>query len=226
MIEGLGDMGASLSLAAVGSALGAGAAGMAALGAWKKCYVQNKPVPFILALHWGGPVAADTGRMLLEDLFLPGLGDLNAIIAAPNRQREHWATKEAEEDLLALIETFREAYPIEAAQSLVTGYSMGGIGAWNLAAKHPQLFAAVLAVSAQPPSIITSLDWQLPVYAIHSKRDEIFPAHYTQETIEYLAEMGVDAELRLLDGIGHFNTDPFRIAIQEAQRWVREVWGI
>jgi len=45
----LGKIGGALVLAfsALGSALGIGAAGSAAVGAWKKCFAQNKPAPFI-----------------------------------------------------------------------------------------------------------------------------------------------------------------------------------
>ncbi len=56
-IEVLGHIGyaAALCLAAVGSALGTGVAGMAAVGAWKKCYAQNKSAPFILVVFAGAP---------------------------------------------------------------------------------------------------------------------------------------------------------------------------
>jgi V/A-type H+-transporting ATPase subunit K len=67
MIEGLGDMGASLSLAAAGSALGTGAAGMATLGAWKKCFVQNKPVPFILMAFVGAPLSQTIYGLILRN---------------------------------------------------------------------------------------------------------------------------------------------------------------
>jgi V/A-type H+-transporting ATPase subunit K len=67
MIEGLGDMGISLSLAAVGSALGTGAAGMAALGAWKKCFVQNRPAPFILIAFVGAPLSQTIYGMILRN---------------------------------------------------------------------------------------------------------------------------------------------------------------
>lgn len=53
---GLIGVGAALALAAVGSALGAGSAGMAAVGAWKKCFVQNKPAPFLLVAFVGAPL--------------------------------------------------------------------------------------------------------------------------------------------------------------------------
>ena len=48
---------AALSLSGVGSALGAGAAGSSAVGAWKKCYVQKKPAPFLLAAFVGAPLS-------------------------------------------------------------------------------------------------------------------------------------------------------------------------
>ena len=67
MVEGLGDLGASLGLAAMGSALGTGTAGMAALGAWKKCFIQNKPAPFILIAFVGAPLSQTIYGMILRN---------------------------------------------------------------------------------------------------------------------------------------------------------------
>ena len=67
MIEGFGDMGVSLSLAAVGSALGTGQAGMAALGAWKKCFLDNRPAPFILVAFVGMPLSQTIYGMILQN---------------------------------------------------------------------------------------------------------------------------------------------------------------
>jgi len=57
-ITSLGKVGAAIgvSLSAVGSALGTGVAGMAAVGAWKKCYAQNKMAPFLLVAFVGAPI--------------------------------------------------------------------------------------------------------------------------------------------------------------------------
>ena len=62
---GLTGIAASLALAAVGSALGAGAAGMAAVGAWKKCFAQNKPAPFMLIAFVGAPLTQTIYGMIL-----------------------------------------------------------------------------------------------------------------------------------------------------------------
>ena len=46
-------IGGSFGLSAIGSAIAMAANGPAVIGAWKKCYVQNKPAPFILAVFAG-----------------------------------------------------------------------------------------------------------------------------------------------------------------------------
>ena len=58
-------MAASVSLAAVGSAYGTGAAGMAAVGAWKKCYAQSKTAPFLLLAFVGAPLTQIIYGMIL-----------------------------------------------------------------------------------------------------------------------------------------------------------------
>ncbi|MDD5505104.1 MAG: V-type ATP synthase subunit K [Candidatus Omnitrophica bacterium] len=67
MVQGLGDMGLSLALAAVGSALGTGVAGMAAIGAWKKAYTQNKLAPFILIAFVGAPLSQTIYGFILKN---------------------------------------------------------------------------------------------------------------------------------------------------------------
>jgi V/A-type H+-transporting ATPase subunit K len=56
MSYGLIGVGAALALAAVGSAIGTGSAAMAAVGAWKKCFAQNRPAPFLLVAFVGMPL--------------------------------------------------------------------------------------------------------------------------------------------------------------------------
>ncbi|MDL2228872.1 V-type ATP synthase subunit K [Treponema sp. OttesenSCG-928-L16] len=64
-----------LGLAALGSAFGAGTAGMAAIGAWKKCFVQNKPVPFILVAFAGAPLTQTIYGFILMNLLKGGSMD-------------------------------------------------------------------------------------------------------------------------------------------------------
>jgi V/A-type H+-transporting ATPase subunit K len=67
MVQGLGDMNFSLTLAAMGSALGTGVAGMAAIGAWKKAFSQNKAAPFLLVAFVGAPLTQTFYGFLLRN---------------------------------------------------------------------------------------------------------------------------------------------------------------
>jgi len=67
MVQGLGDMGLSLTFAAIGSALGTGVAGMAAIGAWKRAFMHNKAAPFILIAFVGAPLSQTIYGMILRN---------------------------------------------------------------------------------------------------------------------------------------------------------------
>ncbi|MCO5044950.1 MAG: V-type ATP synthase subunit K [Kiritimatiellae bacterium] len=81
VMAGLGRMGAaaSVALAAVGSALGAGVAGMAAVGAWKKCFAQNKAAPFILVTFVGAPLSQTIYGMILMNNIVKAAAETPAM---------------------------------------------------------------------------------------------------------------------------------------------------
>jgi V/A-type H+-transporting ATPase subunit K len=66
----LGDMNLSLVLGAIGSALGCGVAGMSAVGAWKKAYLQNKVAPFLLVAFVGAPLTQTIYCFILRNQIL------------------------------------------------------------------------------------------------------------------------------------------------------------
>ncbi len=81
----------SMGIAAIGSAIGIGIAGQAAIGAWKKCYMSNKAAPFILTVFAGAPLTQTIYGFLLmqqmsgsdkEPMFLFGLGIASSIAMA------------------------------------------------------------------------------------------------------------------------------------------------
>ena len=63
---------ACLGLSALGSALGIGTAGMAAIGAWKKCFIQNKPAPFTLIAFAGAPLTQTIYGLILMNMMSSG----------------------------------------------------------------------------------------------------------------------------------------------------------
>ncbi len=66
-VSGLGDMGMSLSIAAIGSAIGTGIAGMAAIGAWKKMINSGQKAATALLIFVGAPLSQVIYGMILKN---------------------------------------------------------------------------------------------------------------------------------------------------------------
>ena len=62
-------MACALGLAAMGSCFGAGAAASASVGAWKKCYSNGKPAPFIMVAFSGAPLTQTIYGFLLMNFI-------------------------------------------------------------------------------------------------------------------------------------------------------------
>ena len=60
----------TVGLAAIGSAIGAGIAGQAAIGAWKKCYAQGKQAPFLLLALVGAPLSQTIYAMIMMTMIM------------------------------------------------------------------------------------------------------------------------------------------------------------
>ena len=83
----LGKLGGAMALSfgALGSCLGVGAAGPAAVGSWKKCYLQNKAAPFVLVTFIGAPLSQTIYGMILMNQMaakcakVEGVYDLAAV---------------------------------------------------------------------------------------------------------------------------------------------------
>ena len=67
VVTGLGDMGMSLSIAAIGSAIGTGIAGMAAIGAWKKMIISGQKAATAMLIFVGAPLSQVIYGMILKN---------------------------------------------------------------------------------------------------------------------------------------------------------------
>jgi V/A-type H+-transporting ATPase subunit K len=59
-----------MGISAVGSATGIAIAGQAVIGAWKKCYLANKPAPMTLLAFGGAPLTQTFYGYILGFLFM------------------------------------------------------------------------------------------------------------------------------------------------------------
>ena len=74
---GLIGVAGALALAACGSAIGVGTAGMASVGAWKKCFAGNKPAPFTLMVFVGAPLTQTIYGFILMNRLISAVSTMD-----------------------------------------------------------------------------------------------------------------------------------------------------
>ena len=187
-----------------------------------KDYSPSKPVPFVLALHYGGsPNGAAQGLMLA--LVQPALVDLGAVIVAPESLGGGWETSNNQRAVKTLIDAVQASYRIDPKKMVVTGFSMGGTGTWSVAGRYPSLFSAAIPVAGMPPASMG--EWRMPVFAVHSRNDEVMPIGPTETRIKELQKAGVRSELVVLAGISHQETSRFVDGLKRVVPWLKQTWG-
>ncbi len=185
-------------------------------------YAGDKPYPLLLALHYGGKVTPFFGKEFLTLLVEPALSPLEAIIVAPDCPAGSWDNAVSETAVMSLIVELETRYLIDRSKIIVTGYSLGAIGSWHLAAKHPEVFCAAIPISGMPPENTASI--KIPVYVIHSRADEVFPFNELRRKVQPLVDRGAAVRWRAVDGLSHYATKRFILHLKSAIPWIREVW--
>lgn len=79
---GMIGAGSVMALAAIGSGIGAGIAGQAAIGAWKRNYLANKPASFLLMVFAGAPLTQTIYGFILMNAMMGSTKDAALLLAA------------------------------------------------------------------------------------------------------------------------------------------------
>jgi len=114
--------------------------------------------------------------------------------------------------LLALLDHVLARYKIDTRRVYLTGLSMGGYGAWSLAAKHPERFAAMAPVcgGGSAANLLMASRAQsralrsLAVWAFHGANDEVVPLVEAKAIMAALKRAGCrEATLTVYPNTGH-----------------------
>jgi len=185
---------------------------------------SQQPVPLVLSLHYGGTVTPYFGRGVLAYLVEPGLRDLEAIMVAPDCPGKGWDNPESESAVLQLLDDIKEHYHIDEKRVVVTGFSMGGIGTWYLAARHPEVFSAAIPIAGATDAETAAKIGDIPLYVIHSRVDRVLPIGPTEEVVATLKARGKKVEFVALKSVDHYNTSGFTYALKGAIPWLKKIW--
>jgi predicted peptidase len=184
------------------------------------------PRPLVLALHPGGR-ARYYGSSFMRSTVEPALRSWGAVLVAPDVPGSSWATEDSEEAVLALLQEVLERYTVDPDRVLVTGFSMGGRGAWHMASRHPEVFAGAIVMAGSPGAgDVSSWDPSTPLYLVHSPDDEVVPFGPVEQAYLTLAQRGHRVELRVLPRASHYMMGAYVPALRMAGDWMLTQWRV
>jgi pimeloyl-ACP methyl ester carboxylesterase len=103
----------------------------------------------------------------------------------------------AADDPLEVAAAVMRNYQVDASRIFLAGHSMGGFGAWLVAARKPELFAALAPMSAGPPAQGDALNAllekvkPLPALVVHGAKDGIVPPEFSKKMVEAAKKAGL-----------------------------------
>lgn len=200
-------------------------------GANIRCLVQLPPeydplrrYPAVVTLHaswstplnqiewWAGPARQDGGRQGQAARH-------GTIVIAPAWAREHQAAYEysAREHatVLAAVRGAIKRFSIDTDRIFLSGHSLGGDAAWDIALAHPDLWAGLVAVVPTADRYVTHY-WpnarRLPIYIVGGELDRSRLLHNATDLDRYFVK-GFDVTYVEYRGRGHehFSDDILRI---------------
>ncbi len=183
-----------------------------------KDYDEAVSYPIIMYLHGGGGAGADNIKQIsggntngthvwitpenqtkhANFVVAPQLLGSNLWHEPDSLRLSHYAQLAVE-----LLEALQQEFSIDPGRVYLTGQSRGGLGAWDIAGKRPDLFAAAVPLcGGGNPSAARSLR-DLPIWAFHGARDTTIPAERSREMVAALRQLGGSVKYTEYPDVGH-----------------------
>lgn len=107
------------------------------------------------------------------------------------------------ERLLHLLDEVAQANRVDPKRIYVTGLSMGGFAAIDLAAAHPDKIAAIAPLSAGEDPELASRLKDMPAWFFHGADDHSVPLRYSTDLCDAMQKLGAPVKLTIYPGLGH-----------------------
>jgi predicted peptidase len=173
---------------------------------------SDKKLPLILFLHGAGE--SDKSGKDLDKVkkhgppkIVESKKDFPFIVVSPQSPGGGWNV----EGLNALLGDILAKYRADPDRVYLTGLSMGGGGTWNLAAAHPERFAAIVPICGavkqfNDPDKLKEFAGKLknlPTWVFHGAKDTSVPLARSEMMVKAIKEAGGDPKFTIYPNAGH-----------------------
>ncbi|MDF1743156.1 MAG: alpha/beta hydrolase-fold protein [Gimesia sp.] len=178
-----------------------------------KSYSPEKKYPVILFRHGAGERGSDGLKQTLVGLgpiVKQQASDFPFVVVFPQAEnmkellRGGWLAETGDSKrALQILDTVMKDYSIDSKQQILTGWSMGGYGAWSLAAAFPKRWSAVAPLSGGGKSELAANLKQVPIWAFHGAKDRaVLPAE-SKQIVDAVKQAGGNPRYTLVPDAGH-----------------------
>lgn len=185
---------------------------------------EERSYPLIVFMHGIGERGDDNKKQLEHggDLFSDSISRQSypAYVIFPQCPDDYfWSMKKhpkSQEDIMKdqdetpimkgvieLVEDCANTLHVDKRRIYIIGLSMGGLAVYDAAWRHPDLFAAAVAIcgAVNPDKLNSITDTSFRIY--HGMKDDVIPIQASEAAYETLKNRGIDAQLIEIPGIGH-----------------------
>jgi len=160
--------------------------------------------PLVLFLHGAGERGDDLEKVKKHGppkLVAQGRS-LPFILVSPQVPEGQWWDTGA---LDALLDHVLETFAVDEDRVYLTGLSMGGAGAWSLAIRSPERFAAVVPICGAGLDLYRGRQrlTRVPIWAFHGAQDTVVPIDLTRLIVESVRKGGGHVKFTVYPDAGH-----------------------
>lgn len=176
-------------------------------------YTPTKKWPVILFLHGAGERGTDGQQQLTVGLApmikarretFPFIAVFPQCEDTEGRILQCWLADSPDgKRALEILNAVEKDYSINPDRRILTGWSMGGYGAWSLAAAMPEHWAAVVPLAGGGDPAWASKLTKVPIWAFHGAEDAVVLPSESRTMIQAIRDAGGRPRFDALVGVDH-----------------------
>jgi poly(3-hydroxybutyrate) depolymerase len=182
-------------------------------------YTGGKTMPLIIALHGLGgtedsffdgydkqlpPLAEQHGYVVAAPLGYRVDGSYGWGVGTPPADPTVRRTQDlSEQDVMQVLQRVRQQYKIDENRVYLMGHSMGGIGTWKIAAKYPDVWAAIGPIAGTGVPATIERFRHIPEIVVHGDNDATVNVAGSRNMVAKMKELGVEVTYLEVPGGSH-----------------------
>jgi predicted peptidase len=114
----------------------------------------------------------------------------------------------SEQDVMEVLLRVRQQYNIDPNGIYLAGHSMGGLGTWRIAAKYPDIWAAIAPFAGTGSPETVERMRQIPQHVVHGDNDRTVSVQGSRDMVARMKELGMTVQYIEVPGGGHGDVVP------------------